>query len=100
MSLQRKVPSSVAEIADYIGQLRRGQEYISSIELSRENARLEIRFNRGPGLIPYPDTYVPIQKERLDDAAPLVERLLSGASRGAAPSKEDIQAFFEVVERA
>lgn len=99
MSFQRHVPSSTAEVEEYLRQLRNGPEYISSIKLNEDEARLEIRFNRGPSLISYPDTYVPIRRDRLKEAAPLVEKLLTGASRNTRPSKEDVEAFFDVVDR-
>lgn len=98
MSIQRMTPSSTAEILDYFNQLRNGPEYISSIGLNQATARIEIRFNHGPNIISYPDTYVPIKKERLAEVARLIKKGLARAAKGAAPGKEDIQAFFEMVE--
>ncbi len=102
MGFERKVPSSVVELQDYLSKIFENRKHVKSIKVNEENGHIEVALDffahhnpTGPN---YPDVYMPVKEGRVQDAKKLVDDLWSRAKAGTAPTDHDAKLLFDLID--
>jgi hypothetical protein len=99
MGFQRRIPSTVGELRGYLDQVQKNMKHVSSVKVNESNGHLEIDLDRMANFAGYDDMYMPIQRGKLNAAKELVERMMTQARGGFAPSDSDSETLFNLIDQ-
>jgi hypothetical protein len=97
--LKKALPPNVGELKTYLQKLSDNQKHLKGVKVNPSNGRIEIALSFAANMAGYPDSYIPLKKDKLNDAKALVERLMAGIKAGSSPSDADLQSLFDMIDQ-
>jgi hypothetical protein len=98
MGFQRTVPSSRDELNTYLQKIHENRSRVKSVKMNEANGHLEIDLDGMANFAGYPDVYMPIKKGRAREAKDFVERMMRNSQSGYAPSEQDANTLFDMID--
>ena len=99
MGFVRKVPSTSAELNEYLKKVHESANHVNSVKVNTSNSHLEIDLDWLANRAGHPDMYMPIKKGKMNQAVELVERMMRQSKAGFAPSTSDGEALFDMIDQ-
>lgn len=98
---KKRVPANSDELRGNLTKLHENVKHVSKVWVDRANGRLMVdldwsanKFGGDAGA----DFYMPIQKDRYQQAEELVQRLISQSRAGFAPSEADAETLYSYID--
>ena len=98
MSFKRTVPSSVAELTEYMHKIHENRSHVKNVQVNLTTGHLEVTLDGMAHFGGNPDVYLPIKRDKIDAAKNLVERMMRSSASGYAPSDADIKELYAMID--
>lgn len=98
MSFKRTVPSNVGELKTYLIKIHENKSHVKRVEVNLTNGHLEVALDGMAHFAGNPDVFLPIKRNKINDAKILVERMLRQEESGFAPNDTDIGALYDMID--
>lgn len=97
MSFTRTVPATPTQLLEYLTQLHENANHVKSVNVNMNKYHLEVDLDWLANT-KYPDVYIPLKRDKVDQAKRLVERILTTSRSGFAPTTADAEALFALID--
>ena len=98
MSFTRTVPKNFEELQTYMNKIADNHAHVRGVDVNLNNNHLEIRLDGMAHMGGYSDVYLPLKKDKVNDAKTLVARMITGMSSGGHPSPADARELYDMID--
>jgi hypothetical protein len=94
VSFKKTVPSSAAELHEFVVKIHENQSHVKKIEVNLTTGHLEVTLDTVAHLGGNPDIYLPIKRAAIAAAQALVDKLLAEPS----PSTAETSKLYDMID--
>ena len=103
MSFERKIPSKVSELMDYLTKIFENRTHVKSVQVNDKTGHIEVALDffahHNPTGDNYPDVYMPVKEGKIPEAKKLVDEMWKLAKAGTPPTMRDAQMLFDLIDQ-
>jgi hypothetical protein len=98
MSFTRTVPKSFEELQAYLKKIHDNRSHVRGVSVNTNNNHLEVTLDGMAHFAGNADVYLPIKKDKVNEAKLLVERMMTQSASGYPPSDTDARALYDMID--